>query len=547
MKQKSEHPNGTASSSTNLIPQNKDVREQLKNISAEYVHDNKILGPLSEDALTLHARRVLARAGESDGYLNFTGVVVNNEIWRNELASIPYERRLLLLPQCLREIDQCRAQKDEYGFLCRQCGSCLIGDFQKEAERLGYAVLVAEGSPVVMSLIAGGQVEAVIGVGCLEVLEGVFPYIEAGAVPAIAVPLLNDGCRKTSIDADWAWEALHDHADAKSPRLNFTRLKPQVRSWFEKDNICRDICTGGSETGRLGLEWLTKAGKRWRPLLLTGTHQALSLKGNRIPESVRKAAVAIECFHKASLVHDDIEDADSTRYGEKTLHALHGVPIALNVGDYLLGEGYRILSAIEESDAIVKALVNTVARGHTVLCRGQGKELLWYRQPWPMTAGEFIEIARHKTATGFYIALACGAVLAGADNDVYPVLTAYTEALGVAYQIKDDLSENKSPLTEPSILLALAYEHADKPQKVLFDRVSVDKQSAPEVLEETQELMKELGIRTMAIELMEEYKEQAVNVLQDIAEPQLKSLLRLLIFKIFDEKKAMECCDEHRQ
>ena len=60
--------------------------------------------------------------------------------------------------------------------------------------------------------------------------------------------------------------------------------------------------------------------------------------------SVRRAAISIESFHKASLVHDDIQDGDEFRYGQPTLHIAHGVPTAINVGDYLIGLGYRLVS-----------------------------------------------------------------------------------------------------------------------------------------------------------------------------------------------------------
>ena len=56
------------------------------------------------------------------------------------------------------------------------------------AEDLGYAVLIAEGSPIVMTLIETGQIEAVVGVSCLSTLEKVFPYMEAGAVPRSRYP-----------------------------------------------------------------------------------------------------------------------------------------------------------------------------------------------------------------------------------------------------------------------------------------------------------------------------------------------------------------------
>src|SRR3978361_1545504 len=96
-----------------------------------------------------------------------------------------------------------------------------------------------------------------------------------------------------------------------------------------------------------------------------------------LPFGLRRIAVAVECFHKASLIHDDIEDNDDLRYGEQTVHAQHGIPVALNVGDLLLGEGYRLIA---ESDAPAEAraeMLRVAAMGHRNLSLGQGAELFW--------------------------------------------------------------------------------------------------------------------------------------------------------------------------
>src|SRR5207244_11368142 len=86
-------------------------------------------------------------------YRDYVAVLLNNEAWRETLSGIPYERRLLLLPKCLRVEAKCPAPFDEYGLLCKRCGLCSIQDLQEEAERLGYAVLVAEGSATGMAII----------------------------------------------------------------------------------------------------------------------------------------------------------------------------------------------------------------------------------------------------------------------------------------------------------------------------------------------------------------------------------------------------------
>ena len=79
-------------------------------------------------------------------------------------------------------------------------------------------------------------------------------------------------------------------------------------------------------------------------------------------------------------MHDDIQDNDKERYGKPTINALYGVPIAINVGDILLGEGYRLLS---QCDA--RALTAVAADAHIALCKGQGMELEWSVSPRPLT------------------------------------------------------------------------------------------------------------------------------------------------------------------
>src|SRR5260370_19193846 len=76
---------------------------------------------------------------------------------------------------------------------------------------------------------------------------------------------------------------------------------------------------------------------------LKGANGTLGADKLELPDSVRRVALAIEAFHKASLVHDDIEDDDTFRYGRETLHRQYGVGTAINVGDYLLGLGYRLI------------------------------------------------------------------------------------------------------------------------------------------------------------------------------------------------------------
>src|SRR5260221_3893048 len=134
-----------------------------------------------------------------------------------------------------------------------------------------------------------------------------------------------------------------------------------------------DPIMGGAqgETERIARQWLGRAGKRWRPFLAVAAFQALrDTPGAVLPEDLRKIAVAVECSHKASLIHDDIEDGDALRYGEKTLHEEHGLAVALNVGDLLIGEGYRLIGACRASAPQKSEMLLAAAQGQRQLCRG---------------------------------------------------------------------------------------------------------------------------------------------------------------------------------
>ena len=337
------------------VPDDRRVRDQLKTLAAEAIDELQLVPPMSFDELKEHALHVRQKAGVHAIFDDYIAVLLNNAAWRDTLAQIPYERRLLLIPKCLRVEEHCPAPFDEFGLLCKECGLCSIQDLTVEADRLGYAVLVAEGSAIVRSMIATGKIEAIVGVSCLNVLEKSFPHMEAAAVPGIAIPLLQDDCINCTVDLDWVWDVIHLTADDQTYRLDLETLKQEVQSWFTADSLDSLMGPADDVTSRIGRDWLSRSGKRWRPYLSTCVHVSLecdkgTLKFNeddgtpQIGEDLKKLAVAVECFHKASLIHDDIEDGDAKRYGQPTLHVEHGEAVALNVGDFLLGEGYRLIS-----------------------------------------------------------------------------------------------------------------------------------------------------------------------------------------------------------
>ncbi|MBI1357385.1 MAG: DUF116 domain-containing protein [Acidobacteria bacterium] len=529
------------------IPAERSQREALKRFVAAYVEERRgeLTPPLLGDELRRRAEEATLLAGLEPKYADYVGVLLNNEVWREHLASTPFDRRLLLLPKCLRIEDRCPAPFDDFGLLCKQCGLCSIQDLQEEAERLGYAVLVAEGSALVMALIQTGKIDAIVGVSCLSVLEKAFPHMESAAVPGIAIPLLQDDCKDTAVDVEWVWDFIHLTSDDRTRRMDLDALRVEVDGWFRPDaldEIFGAPANGEAET--LARAMLAQAGKRWRPFLTVCAYQALQDDPHsEPPAAVRKAAVAVECFHKASLLHDDIEDEDDLRYGEPTLHATHGVATALNVGDLLVGEGYRLLAECDFAPAVRAELVRIASRGHRTLCLGQGAEIAWMRNPEPLSSNEVLAIFQQKTAPAFGVSLEIGAACAGAGPKVQEVLRRYSDALGVAYQIRDDLDDLETgedgaddvAALRPSLPLALAYEHAKKEPALrpLLEAAWRRREGMSERAGEVRAAMDRFDAVERGRRLLESYKEEAVRSIADLDHASLKGLLRRVVGKIF--------------
>jgi len=551
-------------------------REALRETIRLYVAQEKLAAPLALDDLFVHADRILDRTGLGSRYRDFASVLLHNEVWRPRLAAVPYDRRLLLLPKCLRDPDRCEGAMDEFGLVCARCGSCVLDEIHGEAGELGYVVMVAEGSPLVMALIESGQVEAVVGVSCLSVLEKVFPYMESAAVPGMAIPILREGCERTTVDLEWVWDGIYLNNTDPALRLNLDALRREVRACFTSDALQKILGPERSQTEGIARAWLAKSGKRWRPFLTGCVVQTVQHRvGKALPTELHKLLAAVESFHKASLIHDDIEDGDLERYGEKTLHAEYGVPVALNAGDFLVGEGYRLIGELEVPPELKVRMLQVAAAGHRTLCTGQGEELCWLLHRKPLTSKAVLSIFRQKTAPAFEVALHLGALFAGADGELVEMLHCYSEALGVAYQIRDDLADSglednalednaledcaledsspedragpKDPVSlSPSLLLSLAWERARGEDRRVIETYWRERPSGRSELKILTSIMRRMDVVKTARTLLAHYRKEAVKAVASVENLNLKIALHRLVGKIFSDHTVMGCCNDHQ-
>lgn len=183
---------------------------------------------------------------------------------------------------------------------------------------------------------------------------------------------------------------------------------------------------------------LQAGGKRLRPVL---TLSAAALFAPRL--SPLPAAVALECVHTYSLVHDDLPcmDNDDLRRGRPTAHKRFDEATALLAGDALLTHAFLLLSTHYASEPrLANALVQELAdaAGSARLVGGQMQDLLTEKKSG-VTAAELDFIHLNKTAAMLEASLVMGGLVGGADDSALAHLRATGRHLGLAFQIVDDV------------------------------------------------------------------------------------------------------------
>jgi len=185
---------------------------------------------------------------------------------------------------------------------------------------------------------------------------------------------------------------------------------------------------------------LLGAGKRFRPILLLASCEACG--GDW--ENAIDAACAVEFVHAYSLVHDDLPAMDDAalRRGRDSCHRKYGEATAILVGDALLTEAWGLLArwgAAAPGRAEVSAgMIHELARGAGIegMVSGQAYDI---EKAGPADIQALDELHRLKTGALIRAAVRMGAIAAGADDGSLDKLTRYAQALGLAFQVVDDI------------------------------------------------------------------------------------------------------------
>jgi len=434
------------------VPQDASVRETIRRAAEALVHSNGLKPPLDLTHLRRHASELTASPElNGRGFDHYAMIVLNNALWMPYFPHIALKQRLLLLPFCLRKQPGCTADHDDLGLICRGCGQCNIPNLSDGADALGMPVLVAESSSAVADWVERGEIQAVVGVSCLDSLEKSFPAMLRSAVPGIAVPLLRDGCRDTAFDPADLERAMSVPQGPELHAFPYGLIRETVLDLFTPDGVSSYI--PANMLREEAVRALTAHGKHYRPKITAGCYAALTPSRTDLPEFLRPVSLAVECFHKASLIHDDIEDGDAERYGEPAYHVRLGLASALNLGDYLIGVGYRLFCHESVPREMRAALASEAALAHCELALGQAREFDALQKK-DLQPEDCLEIHRLKTAPAFRVALFAGAIAAGRFDELHGLFHDFSDRLGAAYQLYDDLEDTAdNPASAVDVLM----------------------------------------------------------------------------------------------
>jgi octaprenyl-diphosphate synthase len=275
---------------------------------------------------------------------------------------------------------------------------------------------------------------------------------------------------------------------------------------------------------------VNRKGKQLRPMFV---FLSARLCGP-INESTYRAASLVELLHTATLVHDDVVDESLERRGFFSTYALWKNKISVLVGDYLLAKG--LLLSLDHNDFRILQLLSGAVR------KMSEGELLQIEKARTLNLEEqvYFEIIRNKTASLLASSCAAGAFSSSVDEAVTEKLNRFGEAVGVAFQIKDDLfdygNENTgkptgNDLKEKKLTLPLIYTLNTVSKSLRRELIYIIKNQNrnPEKIKYViSHVVKAGGIR-YATEKMYEYRDEALRILYEFEDGDVRRALEELV------------------
>ena len=262
-------------------------------------------------------------------------------------------------------------------------------------------------------------------------------------------------------------------------------------------------------------------GKRLRPLL--GLLAYASIAGDH--RRALPGAAAVELGHNFSLVHDDIEDGDTERRHRATLWKRHGIPQAINTGDTLFSLSRIALHRLTDlgfSDAKVLRLMRLYDETCLALCEGQYIDIATSESDALMSVDGYFDMIGRKTAALISASVEAGALLATDDENVIARYRGFGWALGLAFQLNDDLlgiwGAEETTGKEPSdvanrkktLPVIFAMEHAGPEDRERLLALYARPEPTADEVAEIVEILERVGARDYTRDQARHYRDEAL-------------------------------------
>ncbi|MGA7075959.1 MAG: polyprenyl synthetase family protein [Halobacteriota archaeon] len=196
------------------------------------------------------------------------------------------------------------------------------------------------------------------------------------------------------------------------------------------------------ELYRAARHLIEAGGKRLRPsVLLLG---AQTVQPDIAIDTILPAAVSVELIHNFTLIHDDIMDADATRRSIETVHTKWGMSEGVLAGDVLYAKAFEVLSYTrKEPDDVTKCL-RLLSKACLHICEGQWLDITFENNK-NVSEADYLDMVQKKTAVLYAASLAMGGILGGGTEDEVNALWEFGIAMGIGFQIRDDVLDLITP------------------------------------------------------------------------------------------------------
>ena len=282
---------------------------------------------------------------------------------------------------------------------------------------------------------------------------------------------------------------------------------------------------------------IKRKGKQLRPMFV---FLSSKLCGG-VNEETFRAASLVEMLHTATLVHDDVVDDSIERRGFFSVYALWKNKVSVLVGDYLLAKGL-LLSLDNDDFEVLKILSDAVRK------MSEG-ELLQMEKSRSLNLDEdvYFEIIRNKTASLLSSACGAGAWAASKDKQKTELMRKFGEKVGIAFQIKDDLFDYTShnigkptgnDIKEKKLTLPLIFtlNNTDKSTRRQIIYIVKNENTRKKKVDYIVDVVTRSGGIDYTIQKMNEYKREALDILHQFPDSEIRNGLEDLVNFVTDRK-----------